>query len=178
MEVRNGVLLNVLGLPVRRGGIAIMAAEIELKGDFRNVDHRLCDQLGFRQLSVIGSAVERGMDAAFVRARIPRAFGFSPGASDAEKSLLDAGFVAFIESESVCYPFVCTDHYGRSALMFSGDGPDEVVRKLIADAFWGILAENPDDLSDFEERVYHSGAMVWLTFGCSHGELYCEESSG
>jgi hypothetical protein len=74
------------------------------------------------------------------------------------------------------YPFICTDHYGRSALMFSDEGPAEAMRRSIASAFWELLLQVPEDLADFEHRVYHSGAGVWLAYGCKFGHVYCEES--
>ena len=60
--------------------------------------------------------------------------------------------------------------------MFSDDGPDEAVKRSVAGAFWGALLRDPDDLADFEERVHHAGASIWLDYGCDCGRIYCEKS--
>jgi hypothetical protein len=37
------------------------------------------------------------------------------------------------------------------------------------------LLHAPNDLADFEARVFHPGAGVWLEYACTHGELSLEE---
>lgn len=61
-------------------------------------------------------------------------------------------------------------------MFFSDDGPEEHVKRSIAAGFWGVLAQEPEDVTDFDERVYHPGAGVWLNYGCKDGHLYCDES--
>lgn len=78
------------------------------------------------------------------------------------------------ESEGV--PFECSDYYGRTGLTIAPHESDEPSKARIADAFWNVLLENPDDLADFETRVFHPGAGVWLRYGCESGEPYCRES--
>ena len=46
----------------------------------------------------------------------------------------------------------------------------------IADAFWEIIAADPDALDDFEQSVFHPGACIWIQYGCMNGEVYCDES--
>lgn len=70
---------------------------------------------------------------------------------------------------AVCYPFVCMDYCGRSSLRFSGDSPEAPVKRADAVAFWGVFLIDSDDLDDFEERVYHPGASLWLDHGCDSG---------
>jgi hypothetical protein len=176
MDVRYGALSDVYGKPARRDGYTFMPAHVELDGSSFSLEYRLSDQLGDRLPPALRLPVSQGIDAAWVRARIPNVFGFTPEPAEIEKSLLYSGFVAVTEDRSVCYPFLCTDHYGRAALMFSNDGPEEAVKRAIADAFWGALAQDPGDLADFEERVYHPGAMMWLNYGCQSGRVYCDES--
>jgi hypothetical protein len=176
VEVRHGVLLNVFGTPARCGSYTIMPSDSKLNGRSFRTDYRLCDHFDVPVPSVLRYPVDQGFDAAWVRARLPSVFGFTPEPTEVEKTLLCVGFAAVTEGGSICYPFICTDHYGRSALMFSDEGPEEAVKRSIADAFWGALVQYPDDLTDFEERVYHPGAMVWLNYGCESGHLYCEES--
>jgi hypothetical protein len=168
--------LNVYGTPTHSGGYTFMPADVELEGSSFNIDYRLCEHFADGVPPVLRHAVNQGIDAAWVRARIPECFGFTPEPAEIEKSLLYIGFAAVGQDRSVCYPFLCTDQYGKSALMFSDKGPEEDVKRTIADAFWKALVQDPDDLADFEERVYHPGAMVWLNFGCRSGRVYCDES--
>jgi hypothetical protein len=176
MDVLHGVLLNIYGTPVQGNGFTFMPADVALAGDAFSLEFRLCDHLEGRLPPALGIPVKEGIDAAWVRARIPGTFGFTPEPAETEKALLYAGFVAVTEDRSVSYPFVCTDHYGRSALMFSEQGPEEAVKRTIAAAFWDVLAREPDELTDFEERVYHPGAGVWLSYGCELGRVYCDET--
>ena len=74
------------------------------------------------------------------------------------------------------FPFVCTDHYGKTALMFSDEGPEQSTKQRIATAFWNLLCQDPEDLADFQTRIYHPGTGVWLTYGCEDGRVYCDES--
>lgn len=176
MEIRYGTLLNVYGMPARYGSFTFMPAYVELDGDSFSHNYRLCDHLGLQVPPGLRHAVKHGFDAAWVRARIPSVFGFTPEPAEVEKALLYVGFVAVTEGEAACYPFICTDHYGRSALIFSDHGPEESVKRSIANGFWDSLAKAPEDLTDFEQQVHHPGAMMWLDYGCESGRVYCEES--
>lgn len=178
MRVRHGTLLNVYGKPARHGGWTFMPAYVELDGSSFTLDYRLRDEIAGHIPPVLRLAIEQGIDAAWVRARLANVFGFTPDPAEVEKALLYAGFVAVPEGEDVCYPFVCTDHYGKSSLMFSDGGPEEGVKPVIAPAFWGLLALAPEDLTDFEQRVHDPGAMVWLNYGCELGRVYCDETNG
>ena len=175
MDVRYGALSNVYGTPARRDGYTFMPAHVELDGSSFSLDYLLSDQLGDLLPPALRLPVSQGIDAAG-SSPYPKCLRLHARPAEVEKSLLYSGFVAVTEDRSVCYPFLCTDHYGRAALMFSNDGPEEAVKRAIADAFWGALAQDPDDLTDFEERVYHPGAMVWLNYGCQSGRVYCDES--
>lgn len=175
MEVRYGALVSVYGTPARRAGYTFMPADVVLEGSSFSLDFELRDYLGDEVPVVLRLAVRDGIEAAWVRARIPRLFGFKPEAAEVEKALLCTGFAAVTADGAVCYPFVCTDHYGMAALMFSDDGPEMSVKQAVAEAFWDALRQDPDDLADFEERVYHPGAGVWLSYGCEGGRVYCDE---
>lgn len=177
MEVLHGTYNDVFGRPAKSGGYTFMPADVELAGSASSLDCYLSDHCGAHAPQVLQNAVDEQFDAAWVRARIPNVFGFTPHLAEVEKSLLDVGFVAVAEEALVCYPFICSDHYGRSALMFSDEGPDGDVKRSIAAAFWDVLMQNPDDLSDFAERVYHPGAGVWLNYRCRSGEICCEETA-
>lgn len=168
--------MSVYGKLVRHDDHAFMPADVRLDGSLFSLDYRLGDHFGVRVPPSLRYSIERGFDAAWVRARIPNLFGFTPEPAEVEKALLHVGFVAVSGGGTVSYPFICTDHYGKSALMFSDAGPEQAVKRSIADSFWGVLAQNPDDLADFEQRVHHPGAMMWLEYGCESGRVYCEES--
>lgn len=176
MEVRHGTLLNVYGMPARHGGYTFMPAYVELDGGSFSLDYRLCDHLSSHVPPVLRYPIKHGFDAAWVRARMPSLFGFTSDPTELEKALLCVDFAAVTSDGAVCYPFYCSDYYGQSSLMFSDAGPEENVKKSIGHAFWEALLQEPDDLTDFEQRVYHPGAMIWLTYGCDSGRLYCDES--
>ncbi|MFO0953083.1 MAG: hypothetical protein U0835_18405 [Isosphaeraceae bacterium] len=177
MDVRHGTLLNVYGKPVRHDGYLFMPADVALDGCSFGLAHRLCDHVGPAAPPVLRRALREAFETAWVRARIPALFGFTPDAAEVEKALIWSGFAAVIDDGAACYPFVCTDHYGRSALMFSDEGPADERKQSIASAFWRALLLDPEDLADFEQRVYHPGASVWLEYGCDAGRVSCEESS-
>ncbi len=120
---------------------------------------------------ILAKPISQGIDAVWVRARIPEVFDFTPVLSSTETSLLEVGVVAVPEGASVGTPFICTDYYGRSELVFSPEGPPPNEKAEIAAAFWSLLLQAPDDLANFEERVFHPGAGVWMYFGCENGEL-------
>jgi hypothetical protein len=176
MDVRFGTLANVYGVHADRDGFTFMPADVALAGNAFSLAFELSDHLGDSAPSALRLPIKEGFDAAWVRARIPSVFGFEPEAAGVEKALLFAGFVAVTEDRSTAYPFACADRYGRSSLMFSDEGPEEAIKRAIADAFWATLLDSPEELSDFEERVYHPGASIWLTYGCKFGHLYCDES--
>jgi hypothetical protein len=168
--------LNVYGSLATQGGFTFMPANVALEGTMFGFDHHLADHVASPVPPSLRVPLAGGFDAAWVRARIPCCFGVTPEPAGAEKALLYVGFAAVTADTAVCYPFVCTDYYGRSALMFSDAGPDPDVKRSIAEAFWGLLARDPDDLADFSTRVFHPGAGVWLDYGCDWGRVFLEES--
>src|SRR5690606_12521782 len=100
-----------------------------------------------------------------------------PEAERGEKSCFYASFLAILhENDNLAVPFECSDYYARSALTFSTlDPPDEEIQKTIADAFWGLLLADPTDVADCQNKLYHSGAGVWIKFGIEHGEPFMRE---
>jgi hypothetical protein len=149
---------------------------VELDGDDGpSISFPLREAVGERPAAILARAIAERYDAAWVRARIPQVFGFVPDAADGEKSLLDIGFVAVKADSLVGTPFICSDHYGRTGILFSPAGPDQATQAEIAGSFWSLLLRDPEDLADFDTKVYHLGAGVWLHFGCTDGEPFCEE---
>src|SRR5262245_6601267 len=165
MQVQFGTLHNVFGKPATHSGFTFVPAAVELNGNGFSTDYYLRDSVGERPPAILARPIEKQYDAAWVRARVPRVFAFTPELSDVEKSLLDVGFVAVVSGSAVGLPFICTDYYGRTGLMFSPDGPDQDKQAKIAAAFWSLLLQAPDDVADFQATVYHPGAGVWMHFG-------------
>jgi len=176
MRVQFGMLQSVFGQPVTHAGFTFVPAAVELDGNGFSADFDLRDVVGERPPAILASPIEHQYDAAWVRARLPRVFGFTPELAEVEKSLLDVGFVAVAAGSSVGFPFICTDYYGRTGLMFSPDGPEQDTQARLASAFWSLLLQAPDDLADFEATVYHPGAGIWMHFGCENGEPSYRES--
>jgi hypothetical protein len=176
LKIQFGKLHNAFGKTAEFGHVSFVPAEIDLNGNGFSKDYELSESASAHPPAVLLDALEHGYDAAWVRARLPNVFGFIPSLSEVEKSLLDVGFVAVINGEEFGYPFICSDYYGRTRLMFSPEGPDRNKQSIIAKAFWSLLLDDPDTISDFKERVYHPGASIWMLFGCTDGVLsYSEE---
>jgi len=176
MHVEFGELQNVFGKPATHGDFTFVPATVELEGNGFSTDFHLRDVAGERPPAILARPIKHQYDAAWVRGRLPHVFGFTPELSEVEKSLLDVGFVAIAAGGLVGFPFICTDYYGRTGLMFSPVGPDQDTQAKIAAAFWSLLLQSPDDLADFEATVYHPGAGVWMHFGCEDGEPSYSES--
>jgi len=176
VRVQFGTLLNVFGKPATHGDFTFVPAAVELNGNGFSTDFYLRDSAGERPPPILARPIEQQYDAAWVRARLPRVFEFTPELSEVEKSLLDCGFVAVAAGTSVGFPFVCADYHGRTGIMFSPEGPAQDTQTKIAGAFWSLLLQSPDDVADFEARVYHPGAGVWMRFCCKDGEPCYEES--
>jgi hypothetical protein len=169
MRIQFGKLLNAFGKPATHKGFTFTPADVELTGKSFTIGFDLADSIVGRPPVILARPLKENYDAAWVRAKLPRVFSFTPKLSDMEKSLLDVGFVAVAAGSSDGIPFVCTDYYGRTGLTFSPDGPDADTKAKIAAAFWSLLLREPDDLEDFAASVMHPGAGVWMHFGCVNG---------
>jgi hypothetical protein len=123
---------------------------------------------------VLRRPVADKFEVAWIWARLPFAFGFTPEPSEGEKTLLWQGFVAVPEGADTGVPFLCSDYYGKTSLTFSRLESDDV-KVRVADAFWGVLLSEPNELQDFSARVLHLGAPITLEFGCENGEPFCNE---
>jgi hypothetical protein len=176
IRVQFGTLQNVFGKPARHDGFTFVPAAIQLDGESFSMGFYFRDLAGDRPPAILVRPIEFQYDAAWVRARLPRVFGFTPELSEVEKSLLDVGFLAVASGSAIGLPFTCTDYYGRAGLMFSPNGPDQDTQAKIARAFWSLLLQTPDDIADFEATVYHPGAGIWMHFGCENGEPSYSES--
>ena len=175
MKVRHAKLIDVIGRAAKFGGFAIVPAELEFEGQCSR-PFPLNELPRNRIPPVLRIPMQEHFDVAWVRARLPHAFGIAPEpAEDADKAMLAVGFVAIREGADEGIAFECYDHYGKTSLIFSEDEQvDEM--KQVADAFWSLLLSEPDQLADFEARFMHSGAGVWVIYGCEDGEPYCGEA--
>lgn len=171
LEIRFGTLLDILGRPAKSGEFTFVPAMVELAGNGFSIDHQLSESIAESPPLILKRPLIDHFDAAWVRARLPQVFGFTPEIPEVEKSLLDVGFAAVRQGELVGYPFVCTDHYGRTGLMFSEDGPDPSLQNDIAQAYWSLLLADPEDVADFEAAVFHPGTCTWLLHGCEDGAI-------
>jgi hypothetical protein len=174
METRFGKFDHPLGRKAESEGWTLLPCIGTLEGDRFSPSHRLMDHIDVATApAVLKSALAGGWDAAWVRARLARAFAYEPVVSEVEKSLLCECFVASREDDA--YLFECLDYYGKTSVVFSPNGPERAIQDAIASAFWAVLLREPDDLADFQARVFHPGAGVWLDYACKHGELSLEE---
>src|SRR4051794_37098928 len=147
MQVQFGTLQDVFGKPATHDGFTFVPAAVELNGNGFSTDFYLRDSVGERPPAILARPIEQQFDAAWVRARLPPVFRFTPELSEGEKSLLDVGFVAVATGSSVGFPFECADYYGRTGIMFSPEGPVQDTQAKIAAAFWSLLLQEPDDVA-------------------------------
>lgn len=165
-----------LGKPAHAADFAFQPAVLELD-KAGPIELSLHDFAGNPPPAILQLAFEKQYDAVWVRARLPRVFGFAPKFVEEEESaLLDIGVLAQPKGQDEAIPLLCADHHGRAGLRFSSPGPDAETRRRIARAFWSLLLTDPDDLADFEQMVYHEPNDVWLKLGCLHGKLFCERA--
>jgi hypothetical protein len=175
MRVRHAELRNVYGRAANHGGFTIVPADVVLTGKMFDSSFPLNELPGNRIPPVLRVPVANGFDVAWVRARLPLAFGCTPEPTELEKAFLAQGFVAVPDGAEVGIPFEASDYYGRTSLTFSESEVDEEMKARVADAFWSVLLADPDELDDFSGRFYHIGAGVTLTYGCHHDEPFRQE---
>jgi hypothetical protein len=173
MAVRYGSFSAARGESVSREGWTVMAGMGQPEGTSFKTSHRLREFVKDEDTpEVLRRPLEERYDAAWVRARLPRVFGY---VSKEEKTLLWETFSATHETGDV-YGFCCTDHYGKSGLMFSDAGPEASTKDSIAHAFWTLILANPSDLADYQVRTFHVGAGVWLDYECRAGCISLTET--
>jgi len=170
----------LLGEPAAHAGFVFQAAELKLAPERGPLEFLLCEFAGAAKggpPAALQLAFEKQYDAAWVRARLPRVFGFTPEfVEEVESALLDVGFIATAE-DGRTMAFVCADVHGRAGLRFPAAPTEESSgRRRAAEAFWSLLLLDADELADFEQMVYHEPADVWLKMGCLHAQLFCEQS--
>jgi hypothetical protein len=144
-------------------------ATVKLNGWSFSLEYPLTDFLPKKIPSSLRAALKDDVDANWVWARISREFETDLSVSQTEKSLLHQGFLALTNDLQTAYPFVCSDYYGKTKLMFSKEGPETALKEKIAADFWGLLLQRPNDLTSFNQKVFHPGVGIWMNFGCKGG---------
>jgi hypothetical protein len=172
VDIKPGIIVNVIGRPARAGGFTFTPAVIDTGGETFRPASFLNALPADRVPSVLRVPIEQNYDAAWVRARLPGAFGILPGQPEMEKVLLGVSFVAVRDGAGEGTAFDLTDYDGKSALTFGESESDDPLKQAIADAFWSLLLSAPEELADFQARVFRSAENAWATFGCEDGQSY------
>jgi hypothetical protein len=180
IQVRFGELEDVIGHARRHDDIAIVPARVRLTGNVMTNGSHLEDYLGAYKVSAdIKGLIHPGEDAPWVCGRVQRVFSLPqvPEEDRAEKSCMGFSFLAAIAVDGalVGIPFECTDYYGRSVLLFSGDAPPKALMDRVASAFWQILLGDPNDLPEYTDRFSHLGGGFEVQFGVQDGEPFMKE---
>ncbi len=178
-NIRHGEFIDVDGPPQRHNDITFIPARIALSGTWFQSAFDLKDCVSDFPAGT-KAIVHPGDDAPWVLGRLMRLFATQqiPEEDRGEKTCFYSSFLAVLHNNgNLAVPFECSDYYGRTALTFStDDSPDEEVRKAIANSFWALLLADPTNVEDYKDKMYHSGAGVWISFGIENGEPFMTES--
>lgn len=179
LQIQFGTLNGVLGPAVAHNGITFVPAAVDFSG-YEN-GPTLAEALAKAE-ATIRAIVNPGEDAPWASGRIQRVFQQRqiPEDERGEKCCTLFTFLAVIVDRDsiVGIPFVCTDHYGESILLFGDDPPpDAETMQSVANAFWSLLLSKPNDLADYSDRMEHLGAGVTIEFGVDDGVPFMREIS-
>jgi hypothetical protein len=181
MQLRHGKLLSVQSQAVLSHGWWFVVAAIELEGTFFETSFPFADTVDRSSADArLADLLDDKLDAIWVRARLKSIFGVdsAPETVRIEKSLSSYSFVAVGDNgqeDGVAVPFECSDYYGRTGLYFSPHKGDANLKASVASTFWQLIGGEAR-LADFEDRAFHSGAGVWMSYGCKGSEaIYIEE---
>jgi hypothetical protein len=180
INVRFGELEDVIGHARHHQDVAIVPAIVRLSGSRMTNGSFLKDYLAAQKLPAeVKALIRPGEDAPWVCGRVQRVFSIpqAPEEDRAEKSCMGFSFLAAIPEGDhlVGIPFECTDYYGKSVLIFSGNAPPQEQIDRVANSFWQILLEKPGDLPEYMDHFFHMGAGVEVRFGVRDGEPFMEE---
>ena len=151
-----------------------MVATVELEGTSFHPSFPFADSVDKSSVDTrLADLLIQNLDAIWVRARLKSIFGIASAPEDAriEKSLSSYTFIAIRDSsedDSIAIPFECFDDYGRTSLFFSPNEADLGLKASVARAFWQFVA-SAADLADFEDRAFHPGVGIWMSYGCKDG---------
>jgi hypothetical protein len=131
----------------------------------------------------------RKEDAPWVRGRLERVFGVSalPADEQGEKSCF-CHELAVVYSEKggglASVVMLCCDYYGSSGVMFEDERSTRAPaisaedQRRVAAALWELLLEEPGDVPEYSDKMYHSGAGIWVKFGIRQGKPFMIEVDG
>lgn len=177
-NIRHGRFHDIEGPPQRHNDVTFVPARITLNGTWFQSAFELMARMAEMPPGT-QAIVPPGDDAPWVLGRLMRLFGTEPVSEEdrPEKSCFFASFLAVLHKKgNLAVPFECSDYYGRSGLTFSTDDPpDHDIQETIANGFWDLLLMDPTDVADYEDRMNHSGAGVWIRFGVENGEPFMNE---
>lgn len=180
IKIRFGELDDVIGPARRHEDISIVPARVQLNGSMLTNGRHFDEYLAAHKLPLdVKALIRPGEDAPWVCGRVQRVFSLPqlPEEERAEKSCMGFGFLAALQENGqlIGIPFECTDYYGRSLLVFSGDSPPQSLIDRITNSFWQLMLEAPQDLPEYSDQYYHTGAGVEVRFGVRDGEPFMEE---
>ena len=174
-RIQHGELFDVTARPQRIDDVTFLPARVILNGESFSFSHPLHEYANLIP-SGMDSIVHPGNDAPWALGRLTMLFGTTPSSPEfrPEKSCFHESFVAVLHSlDNLTIPFHCTDYYCKSSLIFSDDDPpDQSIQQLIATRFWALLFSDIEDVADYESRMFHSGACIWIRFGIDGGEPF------
>jgi hypothetical protein len=130
----------------------------------------------------------REQDAPWVRARLERLFQMpsTPAGDQGEKCCFNTYVAAVIPNTDGTFEgiiFICCDYYGASEIMFEEPAPHQeplispLLRRRLAASLWDLLLDDVNDVQDYADRMYHSGAGVWIRFGIRRGRPFMIEEA-
>ena len=182
IQIRHGQFTDLLGPPQTYDDITFAAAQVQLNGSIFDLTHPLeswIDQHHVpRETKALVLAAE---NAVWVRGRVQQLFKIPNTTEEdrGEKTFFLGELIAILQGEagqSLGIPFLCTDTYGRSGLMFSSeDPPPQELQQRIGNAFWSLLLSDPRNLEDYRDSILHLGTGAWLDFGVQDGDPFLEE---
>jgi hypothetical protein len=170
-----------------RGGVALGAVVRDTSQRCYSPGGDFADHPGLKKRAPdIWRWAQRKHDAPWVRGRLERLFHISsqPAEQQGEKCCFWHELAAVYTGPSgplVGVVFLCCDYYGSSEVMFEQERPrrapaiGEEDQRRVAGALWELLLEEPGDVPEYTDRMYHSGAGVWLEFGIRRGWPFMKE---
>lgn len=175
-NIRHGEFLDVSGTPLRYDDVTLVPARVKLNGNSFSPVFPFSDWCELAN-HPIPEIVHREENAPWVLGRLIALFNSenTPEDERGEKTCLSAGFLAVLSTAEIAIPFECSDSYGRTSLFFSSeDPPTDEIQTQIANAFYKLLLDEPENLVDYENRMYHSLSGQWFAFGVSLGQPFMD----
>jgi hypothetical protein len=199
LVVEFGILLDLVGHARSFGDFIFLPSLIEIDEPLTPISAHRFTHDGRRGADYNDQwPIPEDWPSLWVRARLPRVFGFSPPlCANNWQPLVNAGFLAVRrvphDEKVTAYAFACTEGYGPAdglqeepliGLRFSSVGPDAVTQAEIATAIWSLLLQDPADLEPFSDYAYHPcsgytlvGYEQGLYFSIDASMIYWPETS-